>query len=214
MSTRQRNQRNQNQTQNMGKDRQRVTRSQNQSVSSSSSSSQFEMTPYLKKIYDGEHRNFMYFHENGNQKRRIAVVFAYNYQTGRGDFTGAMWHYDPKEGEQYIPWDKAKHRQTAQRRYEMRDHIHFQVPFQICQDDFIPELRKAIRNTIRRKGLCGPRQDLLSDERLQQAQQPVVGANINASSLAINQSVEMKSSSAKRQRSEVSENFYIGEYLH
>jgi len=198
--------------QNTGKEQPKMTRPY-RNLSLSSSSNQLKMSPYLKNIYNGEHQNFMYFHEYGNKERRIAVVFTYNYQTGRGDYTAAMWYYDPKANMPYVSWNKAKHRQTAQSRYEIRDHIHFQIPFQICQDDFQPELRQVIRNTIRHKGLSGSRLDLLSQERLS-PQPSQIEIGVNVSSEPASQVVLMQSTN-KRRRPNIDDTYArLGEYLH
>lgn len=215
MSTRQGNRRNQNnQKKNTGNGQQRITRS-----SSSSSSHQWKMTDHLRNIFDGEHQNFMYFHEFGSQERHIAVVFAYNYQTGRGDFTGAMWHYDTKTKAKGVgrppSWDKAQHRQTALRRYELREHIHFQVPFNVCQDDFRPELRRVIRKTIRRQGLYGERLDLISGQPRREVQQPDMAIREMIPSQPASQAVLTQSAQSKRPRYAGSEpRVNWGEYLH
>ena len=112
-----------------------------------------KMSDYLNKVFNGQHRNYMYFHE---KYRHIAVVFTYNLKTGIGSYSASICRYIPGNPENKS-WDKKSHRETAIQRFDKCRPVSFQIPFEVAQNVFYPKLKKQIRKTIMKLGVKGVR---------------------------------------------------------
>jgi len=117
----------------------------------------------LENIYNGQHKHFMYFHENAPEERHIVVVFTYDNKTNKGLYSASIWRKNKSVPEliskRYPSWDKTSHRETALSRFEKCWPLSFEIPYQECQNDFFPLLKETIRTAIRRQGVKGPRKE-------------------------------------------------------
>lgn len=123
-----------------------------------------QITEYMKKVYDGKHRHFTYFHE---KERHIAVVYTFNLTTNTGFYTASIWRYQKDKALKY-PWNKKTHRDTAIQRFEKCKPVPFHLVFTNPHKDFHDKLRQVIRETIMKMGVKGARlsNDTMSSEFL------------------------------------------------
>jgi len=109
------------------------------------------ISEFFKSIYNGTFQNTMYFYE---QNRNIAVVFSYNYLTGKGEYTACIWHNNPAQPGGN-PWSRKTHRHTASDRFVKCPRIPFEFAFNPDDKFFYPNLKNAVRRTIHEKGVKG-----------------------------------------------------------
>jgi len=134
------------------------------------------LNDFFKSIYDGKHQNVAYIYE---KSRNIAVIFTYNYQTGRGEYTACIWHHIPGQTGG-VSWHRKTHRNTAQERFAKCPRIPFEFTFKIEDQFFFINLKKAIRRTIHSRGVKGIQNSTTAIHTLKEFTPSINNANVNA----------------------------------
>ena len=132
-----------------------------------------KITDYLNRTFNGNHQLYMYFHE---KDRHIAVVYTYDYQTGKGAYAASIWHHIPgkSNGRSFC---KKTHRETAIQRFAKCRPVPFHIEFDLTKDVFYPKLKSIIRKTIMNLGVKGVRGGSSTDTSSEHISAPDIDLN-------------------------------------